>query len=74
MTELKRTSDARSRRAAETRHKIELGGLVVKAGLGDADKAFILGLLIEGLEQSADPETKTRMRFRGQRAFNASSS
>lgn len=31
----------------DTRDKIELGDLVVKAGLRHADKAFILGTLIE---------------------------
>ena len=38
-------------RKADTRHKIELGGLVIKAGLGDLDKAVILGLLIEARER-----------------------
>jgi len=38
-------------RKADTRHKIELGGLVIKAGLGDMEKAVILGLLIEARER-----------------------
>lgn len=45
---LKATSnDKSSERRNDTRQKIELGGLVVKAGLRHADKAFILGALIE---------------------------
>jgi hypothetical protein len=38
-------ADAERRR--DTREKIERGGLVVKAGLRQADRAFILGVLIE---------------------------
>ncbi|MBA8862765.1 hypothetical protein FHW19_004516 [Ochrobactrum anthropi] len=34
-------------RKQDTRQKIELGGLVVKAGLRHADKAFILGALMQ---------------------------
>ena len=32
-------------RKLDTRHKIQLGGLVIKAGLGDEESAVILGLL-----------------------------
>jgi hypothetical protein len=34
-------------RKLDVRHKIELGGLIIKAGLGDYPKAIILGLLLE---------------------------
>lgn len=34
-------------RKKDARLKIQLGGLVVKAGLRDADRALILGALIE---------------------------
>ena len=34
-------------RKIDTREKIQLGGLVVKAGLRDAEKALILGALVE---------------------------
>ena len=34
-------------RKQDTREKIQLGGLVVKAGLRDEDKAIILGALLE---------------------------
>ena len=60
---------AHTSRAADTRHKIQLGGLVIKAGLGEEDRAFILGLLLYGLEKASDPEVRARMRFKGQREF-----
>ena len=34
------------KRKADTRRKIELGGLVIKAGMGEFDKAVVLGALI----------------------------
>lgn len=34
-------------RKKDTHQKIQLGGLVVKAGLRDADKAVLLGALLE---------------------------
>lgn len=49
--------DATEQRKADTRNKIELGGLVIKAGLNELSKAMILGILIEAktkLEQ--DPK------------------
>lgn len=61
--------EAESYRAADTRHKIQLGGLVIKAGLGDQDRAFILGLLLDGMERASDPEIRARMKFKGQREF-----
>ena len=39
--------DKTAQRKQDARQKIELGGLVIKAGLRHADKAFILGALIE---------------------------
>ena len=56
-------------RRRDAREKIELGGLLVKAGLREADKAFILGLILDGIERAADPEIRARMRHRGLRAF-----
>jgi hypothetical protein len=40
---MRRVADADRR--LDTRHKIQLGGLVIKAGLGDEEPAVILGLL-----------------------------
>jgi hypothetical protein len=34
-------------RKEDTRHKIELGGLVIKAGLAGLDRAVILGILLD---------------------------
>jgi len=34
-------------RKQDTHEKIQLGGLIVKAGLRDAEKAIILGALVE---------------------------
>src|SRR4051812_32217094 len=52
-------ADAERRR--DTREKIERGGLVVKAGLREADRAFILGVLIE----AAQHDTRNRRRDAG---------
>ncbi|MFO8701748.1 conjugal transfer protein TraD [Legionella pneumophila serogroup 2] len=38
------------KRRADTRHKIELGGLIIKAGLHRFEKAIILGALDFSLE------------------------
>ena len=57
-------------RRLDARHKIALGGLLIKAGLRDADKAFILGLILDGVERSRDPDIAARMRSKGQRVFN----
>ena len=46
-TELKLSSMTTQHRKQDTREKIQLGGLVVKAGLRDEDKAIILGALLE---------------------------
>ncbi len=45
------------KRRADTRRKIELGGLVVKSGMGGYDKATILGALdyaLSLIEQNKD--------------------
>ena len=50
-------------RRLDARQKIELGGLVVKAGLRDADRALILGALIEAAQ--LDPRSPEAKRLRG---------
>jgi hypothetical protein len=63
------------KRRERTRHLIELGGLVVKAGLvelADDDRAIIFGLLIEAAARlRGDDRAQTLMlwRRRGARAF-----
>ena len=64
-----RTSPSSEARREDAREKIQLGGLIVKAGLRSEDRAFILGLLLDGVERAADPELKARMRHRGLKEF-----
>ena len=42
--------DKTAQRKQDARQKIELGGLVIKAGLRHADKAFILGTLLQAAQ------------------------
>ncbi len=59
-------------RKADTRATIVLGGLVVKAGLGEEDSAVILGILVQAAEALAGPDGEiARRRFRraGDQAF-----
>lgn len=59
-------------RRLDTRQKIELGGLVVKAGLRHADRAFLLGLLMHAAQlDPASPEYQ-RLKTLGQYAFRQS--
>ena len=64
-------ADAERRR--DTREKIELGGLVVKAGLREADRAVILGVLIEAAQHDRHSAAVERWRAIGQDAFRARS-
>ena len=63
-------ADAERRR--DTREKIELGGLVVKAGLREADRAVILGVLIEAAQHDRHSAAVKRWRAIGQDAFRPS--
>ena len=56
-------------RKRDTREKIQLGGLIVKAGLRTADRAVILGALID-LARRADNQSEwARLRAIGEAAF-----
>ena len=44
-------------RKADTYRKITLGGLVIKAGLGELHRVVLLGLLIEGAATLSDAST-----------------
>lgn len=63
------------KRRERTRHLIELGGLIVKAGLVelvDDDRAVMLGLLVEAaatLQGDDRQQTLTLWRRRGARVF-----
>lgn len=61
------TSDARKR---DTRDKIALGGLIVKAGLRFEKRALLLGALIELAERlKSDENERTRLTAIGAEAF-----
>ncbi|MBB4576883.1 MULTISPECIES: type IV conjugative transfer system coupling protein TraD [Rhizobium] len=61
------TSDARKK---DTREKIELGGLIVKAGLRDEKRALLLGLLIDAAARlKEDAQERSRLAVIGAVAF-----
>ncbi|THV19904.1 conjugal transfer protein TraD [Peteryoungia ipomoeae] len=47
-------------RKKDTREKIELGGLIVKAGLRHEKRALLFGLLIDGCDRIKADETERR--------------
>lgn len=58
-------------RKKEAREKFLLGGIVVRAGLSKADRAFLLGGLLElARVESGSPEYQ-RLRDVGEEAFKA---
>ena len=62
-------SDARRR---DTREKIQLGGLIVKAGLRYEKRALLLGLLIDGASRiAADEAERERLTAIGAEAFSS---
>jgi hypothetical protein len=70
------TREWQMKRRERTRHLIELGGLLVKAGiveLVDDDRAVILGLLLHGAAKLRGEDREQALalwRRRGKRAFN----
>lgn len=61
------TADARKK---DTREKIELGGLIVKAGLRYEKRALLLGLLIDaGKRIKGDEAERSRLNAIGADAF-----
>lgn len=59
-------------RAADTRHKIQLGGLVIKAGLDDLASNELLGALLEIKDILDNPDADQNLRKfmrRGRRVF-----
>ncbi|CAN7674763.1 type IV conjugative transfer system coupling protein TraD [Pararhizobium sp. LjRoot235] len=61
------TADARKK---DTREKIELGGLVVKAGLRYEKRALLLGLLIDAASRiKGDESERRRLTSIGAKAF-----
>ncbi|WP_371349344.1 type IV conjugative transfer system coupling protein TraD [Ancylobacter sp. IITR112] len=61
------SSDARKK---DTREKIELGGLIVKAGLRYEKRAVLLGLLVDGHRRiGEDDGERARLSAIGAEAF-----
>ena len=60
------TNDDRSK---DAREKIALGGLIVKAGLRGASKAFLLGVLMEAATHPLGSSEHTRFEKLGKNAF-----
>ncbi len=61
----------RDERKADAHAKIQLGGLIVKAGLAEMPRDQLLGLLIEGRERARDPAIAEQFARRGAREFAA---
>ena len=60
-------SDARRR---DTREKIQLGGLIVKAGLRYEKRALLLGMLIDARQRvTGDDNERKRLMKIGEQAF-----
>ena len=49
-------------RKADTRHKIQLGGLVIKAGLGHLDAMALRGMLVTHGDAARDPGEQQHLR------------
>ncbi len=59
-------------RKQDTRRKIQLGGLIIKAGLAEEEAAVILGALLSAAEALSGPDgeaARQRFRLSGARAF-----
>jgi hypothetical protein len=56
---------SQTERKADTRRKIGLGGLVIKAGVADIDAMVLLGLLAEGRARLAIPGEYDRLQNLG---------
>ena len=56
-------------RRKDAREKIALGGLIVQAGLRDANKAFLLGVLTEAATHPPGSNEHTRLEKLGKTAF-----
>ena len=59
-------------RKRDAREKIQLGGLIAKAGLRECDKAVLLGALIELAEIEPDSPEWRRLKSVGSDAFKSS--
>jgi Conjugal transfer protein TraD len=70
LIQMQRAADVERRR--DTRRKIQLGGLVIKAGLADEEPAVILGLLAAArrvLNGAHAADSRRRWKDLGDQAF-----
>ena len=58
-------------RKKDAREKITLGGLIVKAGLREADRAFLLGVLLEAATVRVGSPEHHRLKAKGGMAFQS---
>lgn len=66
---MRKASQTEARRK-DTREKIQLGGLIAKAGLRYEKRALLLGLLIDGANRIRNDETeRARLLTLGEKAF-----
>ncbi len=56
-------------RREDTRRKIQLGGLVIKAGIGGLPPAVILGVLLDGADRVSDGVEMVRFKKLGHLAL-----
>lgn len=64
-------SQATQARKKDTREKIELGGLIAKAGLRYEKRALLLGMLIDAWQRiTGDDNERTRLMKIGEQAFD----
>ena len=69
-----RRSDATDARKKDTREKIELGGLIAKAGLRYEKRSLLLGLLIDASDRLRGNEAeRERLTAIGAKAFGLES-
>ncbi|RWC38294.1 MAG: type IV conjugative transfer system coupling protein TraD [Mesorhizobium sp.] len=67
-----RQSQATDARKKDTREKIELGGLIAKAGLRYEKRALLLGLLIDASQRiKGDDAERSRLTAIGAEAFGS---
>ena len=67
--EAERARTVAQSRKEDARHKIQLGGLIIKAGLGDEDTLILYGALVELADALDKPGERDRLMTRGRRAF-----
>jgi Conjugal transfer protein TraD len=67
---MRQASQSEARRK-DTREKIQLGGLIAKAGLRYEKRALLLGLLIDGASRiRSDNDERKRLMAIGEKAFS----